>query len=59
MFSISHALVAADAIKLSIDNAIQNGDFVTNHAEEVESRAAKDKVRFFPKCLLTIISYPT
>lgn len=43
MFSISHALVAADVVKLSIDNAIRNEDFVTNHAEEVESRAAKDK----------------
>ncbi|KAM0125120.1 hypothetical protein ACHAO1_010755 [Botrytis cinerea] len=43
MFSISHALAATDAVKLSIENAIQNGDFVTNHAEEVESRAAKHK----------------
>lgn len=59
MFSISHALAATDAVKLSIENAIQNGDFVTNHAEEVESRAAKHKVRFFPKWLLTTILYPT
>lgn len=44
MFSISHALIAADAVKVTLDEAVRNGDFTQNHVEEVEASTAKEKV---------------